>query len=50
MSVKHTHTIAVPDGTASRSSCTVYFSRSLTRTVLTVAVLALALVLIVVLG
>ncbi|MBS4102559.1 hypothetical protein [Tsukamurella paurometabola] len=50
MTVKHTHSFAAgPDATA-RSSCTVYFSRSLTRTLLTVAVLALALVLIVALG
>ncbi|NMD57111.1 MULTISPECIES: hypothetical protein [Tsukamurella] len=50
MTVKHTHSLAAGRDAASRSSCTVYFSRSLTRTLLTVAVLALALALIVVLG
>ncbi|MCA4996046.1 hypothetical protein HWD35_15115 [Tsukamurella tyrosinosolvens] len=50
MTVKHTHSLATGPDAASRSSCTVYFSRSLTRTLLTVAVLAIALVLIVVLG
>ncbi|KXO94386.1 hypothetical protein AXK57_21280 [Tsukamurella pulmonis] len=50
MAVKHTHSFASGADAASRSSCTVYFSRSLTRTLLTVAVLAAALALIVVLG
>lgn len=50
MTVKHTHSLATGPDAASRSSCTVYCSRSLTRTLLTVAVLAIALVFIVVLG
>ena len=50
MTVKHSHSLGAGPDAASRSSCTVYFSRSLTRTLLTVAVLAVALVLIVVLG
>lgn len=50
MSVKHTHSLATGPDAATRSSCTVYFSRSLTRTLLTVAVLVAALVLIIVLG
>jgi hypothetical protein len=50
MSVKHTHSLATGTDAATRSSCTVYFSRSLTRTLLTVAVLVAALVLIIVLG
>lgn len=50
MTVKHSHSAAAPSDTATRGSCTVYFSRSLTRTLLTVAVLVLALVLIIALG
>lgn len=50
MTVKHTRSLATGSGAASRNSCTVHFSRSLTRTLLTVAALALALVLIIVLG
>lgn len=49
MTVKHTRATAASP-TATRGSCTVYFSRSLTRTVLTVTALAIALVLILVLG
>ncbi len=50
MSVKHSHSLAAAPEAARRSSCTVYFSRSLTRTLLTVAVLVLALALIIALG
>lgn len=50
MTVKHTHSLATGPDAASRSSCTVYFSRSLTRTLLTVALLIAALVLILALG
>ncbi|WP_158635021.1 hypothetical protein [Tsukamurella asaccharolytica] len=50
MTVKRTHSFAAGTDVAPRSSCTVYFSRSLTRTLLTVAALTLALVLIVSLG
>ncbi|WP_156485639.1 hypothetical protein [Tsukamurella pseudospumae] len=50
MAVKHTRSIATGADAAARSSCTVHFSRSLTRTGLTVAALALALVLIIALG
>ncbi len=50
MTVKHTHSVANGSDAAARSSCTVYFSRSLTRTLLTVAALGAMLVLIIALG
>ncbi|MET9328766.1 hypothetical protein [Tsukamurella sp. NPDC003166] len=50
MTVKHTRSITTGTDAAARSACTVYFSRSLTRTGLTVAALMLALVLIIALG
>lgn len=49
MAVKSTHSVA-SSGATTRGACTVYFSRSLARTVLTVAVLVVVLVLIIALG